>query len=351
MTNDIRFSKHHHLGMITLTRPQALNALNLTMINALQQQLSSWQADDSVHAVVIQAEGRAFCAGGDIRELHTHKAHDLSEKLHFFWHEYRLNYFIRQFSKPYIALMDGITMGGGVGIALHGSHPIAGEHFSFAMPETGIGFFPDVGASYLLAHCPGYLGFYLGLTGNRLNVDESFAAGLIKGIIPAEHFADFLTALSETDLSLNAFVGVERCLSQYSRLPQSSTELSKNNSMINDCFSHASVGDILSALSSKKNEWARKVHEQLLKKSPLSLEVTFIQLHRAKSMKFAACLKMDYLLASHFLKDSDFYEGIRALLVDKDNQPQWQPSSLTAIDEHQVANYFIQDTTELVFIN
>ena len=169
MTDDIVFERKQQIGLITLKRPQALNALTLPMIKALQQQLLQWEGDKSIHAVVIQADvGKAFCAGGDVRWLYESGLAKNPEQMQFFWHEYRLNHTIHQFKKPYIALMNGITMGGGVGISLHGSHPVATENFVFAMPETGIGFFPDIGASYLLARCPGQTGIYLGLTGNNL---------------------------------------------------------------------------------------------------------------------------------------------------------------------------------------
>lgn len=169
MTEEVLFSQEGQLGFITLNRPKALNALTLTMIMALQKQLSIWKEDYSIKAVVVQAvPGNAFCAGGDIRWLYNAGRSKDSEQMQFFWHEYRLNHFIHHFGKPYISLLDGITMGGGVGISLHGSHPVASERFVFAMPETGIGFFPDIGASYLLNRCPGFLGVYLGLTGNKL---------------------------------------------------------------------------------------------------------------------------------------------------------------------------------------
>ena len=339
MLKDIVFAKERHIGLITLQREQALNALTLPMILALQHQLTVWKNDNNIHAVVIMASaGKAFCAGGDVLSLYEGR-HATQQQLQFFWHEYRLNHFIHDLGKPYIALMDGITMGGGVGISLHGSHPVASEHFLFAMPETGIGFFPDIGASYLLARGPGQLGMYLGLTGHRLGAADAKALGLVKYLVPADKFQKVLVSLIEADLSTDAHIRVDTCLQREAMLAEPAP-LMKRQSIIDGCFNGMDVESILANLTQADDIWHRETLNTLMKKSPLSLKVTFAQLQKAKSMSMAECVKMDYCLVGHFMRDHDFYEGVRALLVDKDKSPCWQPGSLSLVTNARVADYF-----------
>ncbi|STX28401.1 enoyl-CoA hydratase/carnithine racemase [Legionella beliardensis] len=336
--NDVRFDCQHHLGIITLARPQALNALNLPMIQAMQQQLLHWEQDDSIYAVVIQAEpGKAFCAGGDVRWLYETGLKNKAEQMQFFWHEYRLNHFIHQFQKPYIALLNGITMGGGVGVSLHGAYAIANEQFIFAMPETGLGLFPDIGASYLLAHCPGQIGLYLALTGNRLNAKEANKAGLINYLVTNEQFEQLLGGLYELDLSQDADERIKAFLSQVTKQEQS---VFPDVEKINHYFSKPSVQAIMEALKASDDAWALATLQTLEQKSPLSLAVTFEQIHKAQTLSMAECIKMDYRLVAHFMNDHDFYEGVRALLIDKDKNPRWSPASLDAVTPGLVANYF-----------
>lgn len=350
MTAEINFSNKHHLGLITLNRPQALNALTLNMIKALQQQLLLWQNDNSIQAVVVQAEGeKAFCAGGDVRWLYEVGLVRKPEQMQFFWHEYRLNHFIHQFSKPYISLMDGITMGGGVGISLHGSYPVATERFVFAMPETGIGFFPDIGASYLLSRCPGQMGIYLGLTGDRISAHDACKLGLVKHVIAANKLQEVLESLMKKDLSGDAYQRVDVCLQEFA-LPVEHATLENQQSAINTCFAQPTVEKILAALREKGDEWAVATLRNLEQKAPLSLKVTLAQIQKAKSMSMAECVKMDYCLVSQFIRDSDFYEGVRALLVDKDKSPHWQPERLALVTDAKVADYFECSQSELPLI-
>ena len=351
MSVDVSFSQNKHLGLITLTRSNALNALTLPMIQAIQQQLLAWQVDDSIHAVIIQGEGeKAFCAGGDVRWLYEKGRHHDVELMEFFWHEYRLNHFIHQYSKPYIALMNGITMGGGVGVSLHGSHPIASVGFKFAMPETTIGFFPDVGASHLLARCPGELGTYLGLTGNRLNAEDAYFCGLIKAVVPSMGFPDLVAALAETNLKVDAFKKVDACVQLFTKNP-TDAPIKAHLNTINSCFSGKTIEAILACLANSQSEWANEVSSHLLAKSPLSLKVTLEQLRRAKTMSMTESIKMDYCLVGHFMANSDFYEGVRALLIDKDKMPKWQPATLSEVSVARVADYFECSRGELSLIN
>lgn len=336
MMDEVLFSQEGHLGLITLNRPQALNALTLGMIEALMAQLQTWASDESVHAVVIQAAGdRAFCAGGDIRRLYDVGKVQDPAKLAFFWHEYRLNYYIHQYPKPYIALMDGITMGGGVGVSLHGSHPVATERFMFAMPETGIGFFPDIGASYLLSRCPGAIGAYLGLTGNRLQAADAHYAGLVKAVVASKDLELLKEKLQQTDLSLDAHQRVSYCLAELMN-NFGEPALESQRPEIDECFSMPSVEEIIAALCNHRNPLVETLHQ----KAPLSLKVTLAQIRKAATMTMAECMLMDYRLVSHFMEGSDFYEGVRALLVDKDKQPKWSPESLAQVMDEQVAGYF-----------
>lgn len=340
MGEDILFTREQHIGLITLQRVQALNALTLPMIIALQEQLHAWKNDSDIHAVVIQAApGKAFCAGGDVRWLYDTGRSNNPQQMQFFWHEYRLNHFIHHFDKPYIALMDGVTMGGGVGISLHGSHPVASERFVFAMPETGIGFFPDIGASYLLSHCPGQFGVYLGLTGARLGPADAYQLGLVKQVVPSDKFQHVLAGLIEADLSTDAHARVDSCLQRYA-MPTQPAPIMELQLAINSCFNHNDVESIMAALVEKEDSWQREASKTLQEKAPLSLKVTLAQIRKAKSMSMGDCIKMDYCLVGHFMQGHDFYEGVRALLVDKDKSPHWQPNLLSQVSNAKVADYF-----------
>ena len=349
MTQDLLFTQEGQLGLITLNRPKALNALTLSMIKELQQQLLIWKKDDCIKAIVIRAvAGNAFCAGGDVRWLYQSREEGIEQQMQFFWHEYRLNYFIHHLGKPYLALMDGITMGGGVGISLHGSHPIASERFIFAMPETSIGFFPDIGASHFLTQCHDSLGSYLGLTGNRLNAYEAKDAGLVKAIISSEQMPLVVEKLAQIDLSKNAFEQVDQCLASFTQ--EDSKSLASIN-LIKECFSLDTIEAILNALEQHPDPLAKDLNKTLRQKSPFSLKLTLAQLQKAQGLSLADCLKMDFNLVRHFMTDHDFYEGVRALLVDKDKNPQWNPASLDLVSEAKIISYFEPSFLHLEFID
>ena len=340
MTQDILFTQEGHIGIITLHRTKALNALTFDMLVALQQKLLAWEEDTSIHAMVIQAvEGRAFCAGGDVRWIYQCGPGDNPKKMEFFAHEYRLDLFIANLKKPYIALMDGITMGGGVGISLHGSHPVATERFRFAMPETGIGFYPDIGSSFLLTRCPGAWGVYLGLTGSQLGAGDAYALGLVKYILPSENLPAMMKRLLAADLSIDAHERVSGILKSFQQIAQPEL-VHQITSSVNDCFQHQQMEAIMASLLTNTAEWHQQTYQLLMKRSPLSLKVTLEQLQRAKSLTVAECLQMDYGLTQHFMQDVDFFEGVRALLVDKDNAPNWQPSDLSQVTIEKVRDYF-----------
>lgn len=340
MLSDIMTTQVGHLGVITLSRPKALNALTLPMVRALQRQLDDWSMNPLVHAVVIQSSGgKAFCAGGDVRWLYDAGKRGDPDQLRFFNEEYHLNKTIYHYPKPYVALMDGLTMGGGVGISLHGSHPVASSSFEFAMPETAIGFFPDIGASYLLNRTPGFIGIYLALTGNRLNAEDSLAAGLVRYVIPAHQFAMILHDLQSLNLTEHAFERVSECLQRFSSSVNPDAIMSIK-AHVDDIFNDDNLTSILNRLKQETHEWAQATYLNLLNKSPLSLYVTFAQLKKAAHLDFDECIALDYQLVQHFIRDHDFYEGVRSLLIDKDKSPHWQPVDFQHVRQEQVTSYF-----------
>lgn len=338
---DVLFSVEDNLGFITLNRPKALNALTTTMFGAIYEQLQIWQHDTDVHAVVIQAPpGKIFCAGGDVRWVFDVGRDDPLIPMQLFKHEYRLNHLISVFGKPYIALMDGLTIGGGVGITLHGSHSVAGEQFAFTMPEASIGFFPDIGASHLLSACPGGFGLYLGLTGRRLKSADAYAMGLVNYTVAADNFSSILSHLRACDLSQNATEQVNACLEAHQcDMPAGSAPAEAD--AVHAVFDNkANLEEVFEALEQQNTAWSEETKALLLEQSPLSLHVTFEQLKRAKGLSLAECLSMDYGLAYHFFKNHDFYEGVRARLVDKDKSPKWSPASWSDVHLEQVLEYF-----------
>ena len=307
-------------GWLELRRPAALNALSGEMIQACLTQLQAWQADSTLQAVVISAEGRAFCAGGDVRWAYAHGREQLPQVLDFFEKEYHLNGLIGTLGKPYIALMQGITMGGGAGISLHGSHPIATESFSFAMPETSIGLFPDVGMCYLLSRLPPGVGAYLALTGKRLTAFEALALGLVAYVIPDESLLlikQQLRSWGEAGAPLPALEDIFQAHHLNHPAPLEPAHL------IAHCFNRDTLDAIMSALRASDHPWAKETLDKLMTCSPFSLQVTLTHLQRAASLSLEACLAQDRLLVEQCLRHPDFYEGVRARLIDKDNQPRW----------------------------
>lgn len=346
---------HGKFGHITLNRPLALNALNLEMIIALDKILEEWEKDPTVLAVILQSSSeKAFCAGGDIRAVYDAGLKNDPISYEFFEREYKLNRRIHHYTKPYISFMNGINMGGGVGISLHGSHKIAGNNFKFAMPETTIGFFPDIGGAYLLNRCPGAYGVYLGLTGARLEREDALALKLINYCINTDKQLYTIEKLHDLDLRINAKEKVSHLLKMHHQenLTDHLSVLEKS-SWINHVFSKESMEDIMNVLQKLQKStsftdteqfFIQKTYLDLKKKSPISLKVTLEMLKHTKNQNytFDDCINVNAILVKHFLQDKDFYEGIRALIVDKDHQPQWNPARLEDISEEQIINYFLQ---------
>jgi len=337
---EILFERRGAAGIVTLNRPKALNAVTHGMVLALRAQLAAWAEDPAVTRVVILGAGeRAFSAGGDIRHLYDlGQAGRHAEALRFWRDEYPLNVAIKNYRKPYIALIDGIVMGGGVGVSLHGSHRVAGDRFSFAMPEVGIGFFPDVGATWFLPRMPGELGTYCALTGERFGPADAVAAGLATHRVASARFAELLDGLTGT-------VPVDALIAAFAE-PAGEGPIMARKRAIDRLFAGASVEGILAALDREAAsgaadaEWAAKTAATMRTKSPLSLKIALAQVRRGARWDFAACMRAEFRIVSRIIHGADFYEGVRAVIVDKDNRPRWRPSSLADVSEPQVECHF-----------
>jgi enoyl-CoA hydratase len=338
--DDIIFERRGAAGIITLNRPKALNAVTHPMVLALRAQLDRWATDDAVTRVVITAAGeRAFSAGGDIRALYElGKAGRHDEALQFWRDEYPLNALIKSYRKPYVALIDGIAMGGGVGVSVHGSHRIAGDRFSFAMPEVGIGFFPDVGATWFLPRMPGELGAYCALTGERFGIADAVASGVATHRIQSARFGALVEGLTGT-------VSVDAVLAAFSE-PAGAGPIAERMAAIDRLFAGDMVENILAALDREASsgspdaEWAQKTAATIRTKSPLSLKLALAQIRRGKDWDFDTCMRMEFRIVSRVIHGHDFYEGVRAVIVDKDNQPRWQPATLADVGEAEVERHF-----------
>ncbi len=349
MSDEISFETRGPLGLITLTRPKALNALTLPMIREMHPMLDRWAADPAVAAVAIRGEGeRAFCAGGDVVAVWKagqDGSHAPGKRGHlagdFFREEYQLNRRIHTFEKPYIALIDGITMGGGVGLSIHGDLRLAGPRTLFAMPETGIGLFPDVGGSFFLPRLPDSLGLYLALTGERLKAADCLAAGIATHALAGEREEELLEALAAADWS-QGLAAAEAALAPLREEPAEPGKLADLRPAIERCFAgQESLEDIIDALEAEESDWAKGCLATLARCSPTSLKVTFEQLRRGAKLDFDDCMVMEYRMSQAAMRRGrDFYEGIRALLVDKDKNPRWSPPNLGEVNTAAIEAWF-----------
>jgi enoyl-CoA hydratase len=331
---EILFERRGCAGFVTLNRPQAMNAATDNMVRQLAKQLDLWENDSAIDRVVVKAAGdRAFCAGGDLRVLYeNHEAGKLQRSIDFWRAEYTLNHRIKHYPKPYIALIDGIVMGGGVGLSLHGTHRVAGDKYSFAYPEVGIGFFPDVGATHALPRLPGKIGMWIGLTGWRCNADDGVYCGLATHRVASAQFAELESALT-TDES------VGEILKTFSK-PREKGKLEEAHPLIDRIFALPSVEEILGALDGEMNEFASQLARAMRQKSPTSLKIAFEQVQRGAKLDFAEAMQTEFRIVNRVAREPDFYEGIRAVVIDKDNAPKWNPASLEAVAEDKVASYF-----------
>lgn len=339
MTDDILFETRQGLGLAVLNRPRALNALNHDMVKALSAQLELWAEDPAIRVVCLTAAGeKAFCAGGDIRAVYDGRMAGETGLTAFFHDEYRLNDRIARFSKPYVSLIDGIVMGGGAGLSMNGAYRVGAERTLFSMPETGIGFFPDVGASHFLSRLPGQIGLYCAMTAARIMQADAFGVGLLTHTVPRASFPDLLEALETSE-------DVPATLDAFHKAPAGSGLMARQP-MIDKIFAGATaekiLGDLdkLSEKSSRDATAAKIMAETLVEKSPTSLKITLEQMRRARGKYLRECLVMEYRILSHILEGTEFYEGVRSVLIDKDHAPKWSPPILEEVDSADIAAYF-----------
>ena len=335
-TDHILFERRGLAGVVTLNRPQALNALSHSMVKALAAQLAAWAEDPDVATVVIRGKGRAFCSGGDIRA-----AYEIGRRgpppVDFFRDEYRLNAAVRHFPKPYVALVQGYAMGGGAGVSIHGSHRVFAEDAVFAMPETGIGFFPDIGGSYFLSRMPASIGIYCALAAARLARGDSLHTGIATHAVPFAKFDALADALAEE-------ADVDTVLAAFAEPPPGPETLGAVDGLLAEIFGTGSVEAILARLDRVEGPhalFADRAAAAIRTKSPTSLRIALRQVRAASELDFDDCIRLDFRIASEILAGHDFYEGVRAALVDKDGAPHWRPAALGAVDERAIERHFL----------
>lgn len=335
MTDDIIISIDGHAGRLSLNRPKAIHALNLAMCQAMIDALLKWRDDEAVEAVFIDhSEGRGFCAGGDIRMLAESGAKDGTEARQFFHTEYRLNHLLFTYAKPVVAFMDGITMGGGVGISQPAKYRVATEHTRFAMPETGIGLFPDVGGGWYLPRLEGRVGVYLALTGARLDGAECLALGLATHFLPSEKLAEAKARIAAHPDRIGGILGELSVTAPHAAVMDHLDKIGR-------LFASDRYEDILAALEADGGEWAEKELATLHGKSPQTCKVALRQLKEGGEMHdFAAQMTQEYAIGSRVVQMHDFIEGVRALIIDKDNSPKWDPPTTEAVTDDWIDAIF-----------
>lgn len=330
-----------------LNRPKQLNALSFEMVSRLLELFLACENDSNVKLIILKSSGRAFCAGGDVAAV-VHNIRHGKWKLgaEYFRKEFTLNYVMATFSKPQVSILDGIVMGGGAGASVHGRFRVATEKTVFAMPETSLGLFPDVGASYFLSRLPGFFGEYLGLTGSRLDGAEMLACGLATHFVPSERIPSMEEALHSSNSSDP--IDISLIISEFSQVPELKEKSPYNQLMIiNRCFSKRSVEEIIFALESEaaksKEEWILSAIESLRKASPTSLRISLRSIREGRVQGVGTCLTREFRMVCHVLRgefSKDFVEGCRAILLDKDRNPKWDPSKLELVKDEMVHHYF-----------
>jgi len=320
------------VGRVLINRPKALNALTLDMVRGFTQALRTFHDDPHVHAVVIEGAGdRAFCAGGDIRALRDGQlSGDRTGVEAFFREEYDLNFMIASYPKPFIALIDGICMGGGIGVSVHGPYRVATEHAMFAMPETAIGFFPDIGGTFFLPRLPGHLGVYLGLTGLRTTGADAVHAGFATHFVSRARLPALSAALAE--------IGVAALARFAEPLPPCSIET--HLAAIDHCFSAGTVGEIVARLERETGDWAATALKAMRTVSPTALAFTLEAFRHGADMTLRRTLDAEFLLTRTTMAYPDFAEGVRAMVVDKDGAPKWRPARIENVDPEAIDALF-----------
>ena len=359
MLEEVIFNENNGVGVITLNRPDRLNALTYPMVQKLNQYLNLWEVKEEINCVIIEGAGdRSFCAGGDVVKLRKEVLADggpptqLSKS--FFYDEYTLNYKISNFKKPFIALINGFTMGGGVGISMHGSHVVASEKTMFAMPETAIGLFPDVGGGWLLGQLDKGIGAWLSLVGAKLKAYDLISLNLATNYVASTEIEKLKNLLITSSPDTND--KVTSVINSLSSIPKTEDSvLLAHEEIIKDAFSFDKIEDIFErceTLSKLNNKFFNTQFEELKHKSPTSLKISLKQIREASQMSLKDELIMEYRMVQKCLKIGDFFEGVRAMLVDKDRKPNWSPSSINDVDESRVDEFFKSlDDLDLVLEN
>jgi len=339
MTSDVLIETHGALGRIILNRPKAINALTLEMIGHFQAALTRFENDPAIDAVLVTGAGeRGLCAGGDIRALYDHGRDGTGVGEVFFRAEYPMNAHIAAYKKLYIALMDGIVMGGGVGISAHGALRIVTERTRMAMPETGIGFFPDVGGTWLLARAPGEIGTYMGLTGDSFGGADAIYAGLADAYVPTARLVELID-----ELARNPVADVVAGFAEDAPAP-----LAAHRTEIDAAFAHDTVEEIVAALTASGSEFAQKTLAVMAQKSPTSMKVTLRLLRLARQdAHLRDSLEREFATGFGVLESDEFYEGVRAAVVDKDRNPKWNPATLEGVGEEILDRYFAPRAVKL----
>lgn len=335
----------NHIGHLTLNRPAGLNALTLGMVRSLQQQLDAWLPDPQIHAVVLRGAGdRAFCAGGDIRSLYD--SHKQGDTLHedFFVEEYALDLTIHHYRKPILALMDGFVLGGGMGLAQGADLRVVTERSRLGMPEVGIGYFPDVGGSYFLPRIPGELGIYLGVSGAQIKAADALYCGLADWYLESRKLAQLDERLDRLEWSDMPLKDLQSLLAKLAVQQLPAPPLDDLRPAIDHFFALPDVPSMVEQLRqvtvANSHEWALQTAELLETRSPLSMAVTLEMLRRGRHLSLEECFAMELHLDRQWFERGDLIEGVRALLIDKDKKPRWNPPTLDALDANLVASFF-----------
>jgi enoyl-CoA hydratase len=337
---DVLVTVDRGVGLITLNRPKAINSLTHPMVNAMSRVLADWERDDDVRAVVVAGAGeRGLCAGGDIVVIYHSARADGSEARQFWYDEYQLNAQIGRYTKPYVALMDGIVMGGGVGVGAHGSARVVTETTKMAMPEVGIGFVPDVGGTFILSRAPGLLGIHAALTGAPFDGADAIAMGFADHFVPHDKLGDFTAAILDG--------GIDAALAAHATEPPPSQLLAQRD-WIDDCYSGETVADIVAALRGHDVHAANDAADLIASRSPISVSVALEAVRRAAKLDtLEDVLRQEYRTSCGSLRSHDLVEGIRAQVIDKDRNPKWSPASLAAVTTADVEGYFAPADREL----
>jgi enoyl-CoA hydratase len=339
---DVLVNVENGVGLLVLNRPKAINSLTHAMVSTMQAVLTEWERDDAVRTVLLSGAGeRGLCAGGDIIAVYHSARGDGSEARRFWYDEYLLNGHIGRYTKPYVALMDGITMGGGVGVGAHAATRVVTDTTRMAMPEVGIGFVPDVGGTYLLSRAPGALGLHAALTGAPFDGADAIAMGFADYYLPHEKLADFGQAVVD--------VGVDAALAAHATAPPPS-HLAAQREWIDECYAGATIADIVAALRGHDAPAANDAANLIATRSPTSLAVALEAVRRAARLDtLEEALRQEYRVSCATLRSHDLVEGIRAQLIDKDRNPKWSPASLSGVTDADVAAFFAPVEDELTF--